>query len=192
MPAPESPSPLSLGADATALNEPDQLQSKPPSAKLARSWAITWMVVVAVLILSAGVGLGLIVPRAPLSTSLPSELMLPATDEDRVAIVDRMGQTDPTSVRYIGTIDGHALYLTTDEGGYNLCLVTVTDAFTSIGCESVGDNWAEPARVFTVDEQLWIVVGSMSAVPTAARSALTDGEHIQLSPSVTAVRSRGD
>jgi hypothetical protein len=131
-------------------------------------------------------------PEQPSASSqaggLPPELLRPATDEDAIDGMDGVDDgrdgvddaIDPESTRFVATIDGVDIYLGTNRGQSQVCVIAHragTLASTGCGPWPAGSS---SSMTTGIAEDLTIAVG-MDSYPNS------DAERIPLSESVTAI-----
>ncbi|MFE1643947.1 hypothetical protein ACFM35_00020 [Microbacterium sp. P01] len=153
----------------------------PVAGRRDRSWWWVWAALICVVCLAVGIAVGWLIPRHTSPTGLPAELLLPATDEDRIS-VDVGPPVEPGGrIRYIATFEGYSIYLATNEDQSLLCVLTFLDrADLSTTCMSWAADSNEPGA-YGITGDLTIVVGDVAA-------SNVSGERVKLSQSVTAVK----
>ncbi|WP_295790489.1 hypothetical protein [uncultured Microbacterium sp.] len=185
--------------DAEPAADPQPTAGEPktvdPAPTSVRRRAALWAglaAVGAVVCLGLGtvIGAGVIAPAAagPMDPQAAAaaypELTFPQTVEDVIsADILRDSGIDPSSTRYIATVDDFRIYLAQPDDGDGICIATFTSSDNrpwSVGCASGG---AGPSAAFGVDADLTVAVGEPDP------SAL-DGIPTRLSDSVTAFVAR--
>lgn len=110
---------------------------------------------------------------------IPPELLRPATDEDFVNIDTDTAMVDPTTARFIASLDGMDIYLATDTEQSLMCILAARDGTVeSAGCSGLDGGGAMASGV---SESLTIVVGD-------PQSLGIPGAVVQLSETVAAIR----
>ena len=170
--------------DADSSLEPELVSAVPLRAQ-RRPWRYLLVATVAGLALTGiGYAVGVMVTTPEASEALP-EFAFDQTDEDLLpeSFLAEDDTLDPASTRFVGRIDGYAIYLAQNAQSDGVCALALTEdappVAVSMGC--FGPMTGDGGGSFGVTDTLEIGLGARHPEP--------QGIPIRLSESVTAYRS---